>query len=146
MRGIPFSITLIQIAAALALFLLPLTLVHAQQAGGQGGVQIGGQGGVQIGGQGGAGSRTIMNPAKVQSVAEFVSLLLRAIMAIGVPIAIIFIVLAGFKFIAAQGSPSALAEARQNFVYVIIGIAIFIGASALAQLVVSTLRQVGVSV
>ena len=95
---------------------------------------------------GGSGSRTIQNPLRVNSIAEFISMLLRAVIAIGIPIAILFIVLAGFKFIAAQGSPDKLSEARTNFVYVVIGIAIFIGASALAELVMATLRQIGVNV
>lgn len=95
---------------------------------------------------GSSGSRTIQNPLRVNSIAEFISALLRAVIAIGIPIAILFIVLAGFKFIAAQGSPDKLSEARTNFLYVVIGIAIFIGASALAELVMATLRQIGVNV
>ena len=97
-------------------------------------------------GRSGGNTATIQNPLKVNSIAEFISALLKAVIAIGVPIAILFIVLAGFKFIAAQGSPEKLAEARSNFVYVVIGIAIFIGASALAELVMATLRQIGVNV
>lgn len=96
---------------------------------------------------GSGGSRTIQNPLNgINSIAQFISALLRAVIAIGIPIAILFIVLAGFKFIAAQGSPDKLSEARTNFLYVVIGIAIFIGASALAELVVATLRQIGVNV
>lgn len=96
---------------------------------------------------GSSGSRTIQNPLNgINSIAQFISALLRAVIAIGIPIAILFIVLAGFKFIAAQGSPDKLSEARTNFLYVVIGIAIFIGASALAELVVATLRQIGVNV
>ncbi len=124
----------------------------SNQISGQGaGNQIQGQGGGgnQIQGQGGSqsgGSRTIQNPLKVGSISEFVSALLKAVIAIGIPIAILFIVLAGFKFIAAQGSPDKLSEARSNFLWVVIGIAIFIGASALAELVMATLRQIGVGV
>ena len=94
----------------------------------------------------GGGSRTIQNPLQVQSISQFISALLKAVIAIGVPIAILFIVLAGFKFVAAQGSPDKLSEARTNFMYVIIGIAIFIGASALAEIIMATLRQIGVNV
>ena len=95
---------------------------------------------------GSSGSRTIQNPLRVNSIAEFISALLRAVIAIGIPIAILFIVLAGFKFIAAQGSPDKLSEARTNFLYVVIGIAIFIGASALAELIMATIRQIGINV
>ncbi len=95
---------------------------------------------------GSAGSQTIQNPLKVNSIGEFISALLKAIIAIGIPIAILFIVLAGFKFIAAQGNPEDLKKARQNFLYVVIGIAIFIGAYALAELIMATLRQIGVNV
>jgi hypothetical protein len=129
------ALLIAQVLAALFLFSYAVPAFAAFPSGGSGGFP-----------SSGSGSQTITNPAKAESIGEFVALILRAVMAIGIPIAIIFIVLAGFKFITAQGSPQALAEARSNFVYTVIGIAIFIGASALAELVMATLRQIGVNV
>lgn len=96
----------------------------------------------QVGGT--SGSASIQNPLQVKTVSEFIEKLLKAVIQIGVPIAVLFIILAGFKFITAQGSPDELAKARRNFFYVLIGIAIFIGAWALAQLIVATLRNAGI--
>lgn len=129
-----------QMVVSLALFVVPISTFAQTNSFPQGGQPT------NSFPQGSGGSRTIQNPLKVNSIAEFISALLRAVIAIGIPIAVLFIVLAGFKFIAAQGSPSALAEARSNFIYVVIGIAIFIGASAIAELVMATLRQIGVNV
>ena len=151
MKTLSISFTgllLFQIVFILSAFFVSTTAFAQGVQGGSSGVQ-GGSSGVQGGSSGvsgSSGSRTIQNPLRVNSIAEFISALLRAVIAIGIPIAILFIVLAGFKFIAAQGSPDKLSEARTNFLYVVIGIAIFIGASALAELIMATIRQIGINV
>jgi len=66
-------------------------------------------------------------------------------MIIGIPIAVLFIVWAGFKFVLAQGNPGELTEARSNFLHVIIGIGIFVGASLIASIIVNTLGALGVA-
>ena len=71
--------------------------------------------------------------------------LLDAVMIIGIPIAVLFIVWAGFKFVLAQGNPGELTEARSNFLHVIIGIGIFVGASLIASIIVNTLGALGVA-
>lgn len=142
------GLVLIQMFFALSVLFIAVPVFAQGVPGGSSGVPGGSSGvpGGSSGVSGISGSRTIQNPLRVNSIAEFISALLRAVIAIGIPIAILFIVLAGFKFIAAQGSPDKLSEARTNFLYVVIGIAIFIGASALAELVMATLRQIGVNV
>lgn len=114
-------------------------VAHAQ------GVQDYGQGsGIQDYGQ---GTGKITNPlGNISSVSQFIEALLKAVVKIGLPLAVLFVVLAGFKFISAQGNPEQLATARRNFIHVVIGIAIFIGAWALAQLILQTLKDIGVNV
>lgn len=151
-----FSVGLMLVEALASLmFLSAPVLVYAQSSlPGNGGSALPNNGGSTLPNNGGSslpnggsgGSRTIQNPLQVNSISQFISALLKAVIAIGVPIAILFIVLAGFKFVAAQGSPDKLSEARTNFMYVVIGIAIFIGASALAEIIMATLRQIGVNV
>jgi mannose/fructose/N-acetylgalactosamine-specific phosphotransferase system component IIC len=70
-------------------------------------------------------------------------MLLTAAIQIGIPIAVLFIVYAGFKFVLARGSPEKLKEARQNFLWTIIGIAIFLGAWLLASVVANTVNALG---
>lgn len=94
-----------------------------------------------------SGQNVIQNPisSNITNVSQFVEAVLKGILAIGVPIAVFFIVLSGFRFITAQGNQEKLTAARSNFMYTIIGVAIFIGAWALAQLIAATLKQIGVN-
>ena len=64
-------------------------------------------------------------------------------MAIGIPVAVLFLVWAGFKFILARGRPTELGVARKNFMYVIIGIAVFLGAWTLAMVISTTIQSLG---
>lgn len=89
----------------------------------------------------------IQNPLNgINSISEFFRRIFDAVIMIGIPVCVFFIILAGFRFIAAQGSQEKLADARRNFMYTVIGIAIFIGAWALAQLIAGTLKSIGVNV
>lgn len=90
---------------------------------------------------------SLQNPLgnKASSICQLVNLLLKAVMIIGVPIAVLFIVYAGFKFVMSRGSPGEITEARANLLNVIIGIAIFLGASLIAEVIFNTLKQLGVS-
>lgn len=67
--------------------------------------------------------------------------LLRAVVYIALPIISIFIVYAGFMFITAQGNTEKLAQARNNFLYVVIGAILILGAWAIAQLVGGTINE-----
>jgi hypothetical protein len=89
---------------------------------------------------------TLDNPlgAGNNSVCKLVVGLLKAALVIGIPIAILFIVWAGLQFVLAQGNPGKLDIARRNFLNVIIGIAIFVGSSLIASVIVNTLQQLGV--
>ena len=95
-------------------------------------------------GQSASGTYTLQNPLQVCSISDLIALLLHAAIVIGIPIAVLFIVYAGFKFILARGSPGELSEARSNLVYTLIGVAIFIGASLIANVIIATLQQLGV--
>ena len=60
---------------------------------------------------------------------------------IALPILTLFIVYSGFKFISAQGNSSKLEEAKKNFMYVIIGSLLILGAWVVATLVGGTVNQ-----
>lgn len=91
-----------------------------------------------------ADPQTLQNPLGVNSFCELIGVILQAAIAIGIPIAVLFIVWAGFKFILARGSPGELSEARSNLIATLIGIAIFLGASLIANVIIGTLRELGV--
>jgi hypothetical protein len=98
-------------------------------------------------GSGSAGAHVLQNPLgnNINSVCGLVIALLRAITIIGIPIAILFIVWAGFQFVLAQGNSTKLTVARNNFLYVLIGIGIFVGATLIANVIVNTLANLGVT-
>ncbi len=91
-----------------------------------------------------ATTKSLVNPLQVNSFCGLVIKLVQAVTIIGIPIAVLFIVWAGFKFVLAQGNSGKLSEARNNFLNVIIGIAIFVGATLIANVIVNTLHQLGV--
>ena len=77
---------------------------------------------------------------------ELIKKVLDAVMIIGLPIAVLFIVYAGFMFVMARGNTTKLEEARRNFLYVIIGTAVFLGAWAISQIIANTLRSFGAQI
>lgn len=62
---------------------------------------------------------------------------------IGIPVATLFIVWAGFLFVVARGKPEALTKAKANALYVAIGVAVFLGAWFLAQIIAATIQALG---
>lgn len=88
-----------------------------------------------------AGAVSIEGPLRFKTISEFVEGLLRAVVYIALPIISIFIVYAGFMFITAQGNTEKLAQARNNFLYVVIGAILILGAWAIAQLVGGTINE-----
>jgi hypothetical protein len=90
------------------------------------------------------GSNTVQNPlGNINSFCGLIKALLTAIIAIGIPVAVLFIVFAGFKFVIAMGNPSKLGEARRNLGYTLAGIGIFLGAWLLAMVIANTVNALG---
>ena len=85
----------------------------------------------------------IQSPLKpeVSSIPGFIEAALKALVMIALPILTLFIVYSGFKFISAQGNSSKLEEAKKNFLYVIIGALLILGAWVVATLVGGTINQ-----
>jgi hypothetical protein len=135
---------------SISIFLLPLITVVAATGGPNSASLPGGpnSAGVTTPNSGGVygGSNTLKNPLGVNSFCDLIVVILNAALIIGIPIAVLFIVYAGFKFVMARGSPTGLSEARSNLFNTLIGIAIFIGASLIARVIVGTLEQLGVNV
>ena len=84
------------------------------------------------------------NPLSSQfsTIPNFIAGALKALVIVALPIISLFVVYAGFMFIMARGKPDALAKARQNFLYVIIGALLVLGAWALANLIGGTVSQI----
>jgi len=84
------------------------------------------------------------NPLKsdLSSVAGFTEAFLKAAVFILFPIAVVFVVYSGFLFVAAQGNSEELAKAKRNFFWTIIGVALLLGAWALAVLIKGTIDPI----
>lgn len=86
---------------------------------------------------------SLCNPLNPQfnSIPGFISGVLKVMVEVALPIITIFIVYAGFKFVAARGNPGKLDEAKQNFVWVIFGALLILGAWVIATLIGGTVTQ-----
>jgi hypothetical protein len=88
---------------------------------------------------------TLQDPLGVKNFCDLIKALLNIVLAIGVPVAVLFLVWSGFRFILARGRPGDLELARRNFYYVIIGIAVFLGAWTLATIISATIQTLDTS-
>jgi hypothetical protein len=90
------------------------------------------------------GSQTVSNPlGGINSFCGLIKAILTAVIQIGIPIAVLFIVYAGFKFVLARGNPTKLQEARMGLLYTLIGIGIFLGAWLIAMVIANTVNALG---
>ena len=84
----------------------------------------------------------LVNPLSVNTICGIIKKVLNAILALGIPVAMLFLVYAGFLFVKARGNPTELTHARENLFYVVIGIGIFLGAWLLGQIIANTINAI----
>jgi hypothetical protein len=84
----------------------------------------------------------LKNPLSFTTVCGLLLALLDVALVIGIPIMVLFLVYAGFLFVLARGSQEGLKKAKANFFYTILGIALFLGAWTLGQIVAATINEV----
>jgi hypothetical protein len=68
----------------------------------------------------------------VTTIPQFIHAVLSIVIRIGIPVASIFLIWAGFMFLTAQGNESKLTAAKKAFVWSCIGFGVLIGAWLLA--------------
>jgi hypothetical protein len=78
------------------------------------------------------------NPLNANTICDALKLFLQALLTLAIPVAVLFLVYAGFLFVWARGKPAGLVHARRNLFFTILGIAIFMGAWLLGQVVANT--------
>jgi hypothetical protein len=86
----------------------------------------------------------LCNPLGTTSLTDFLASILKLVAQIGFPVIVLFIVYIGFLFIAAEGKPEKLKEARQYFFWAIVGGLIVLGAQALSYAIQGTVNQLQV--
>ncbi len=80
----------------------------------------------------------------ITSIEDFLLAIIRIFILIGTPIAVLFMIYAGFLFVTARGNETQITSAKKTFFYTVIGIAILFGAEILARLVLETIKNIGV--
>ncbi len=83
----------------------------------------------------------LQNPLNFNDIQSFIAGALKVLVIVALPIITLFIVISGFMFVLARGNESKLTEAKKNFVYVIIGALLILGAWVLATLIGGTVTQ-----
>jgi Type IV secretion system pilin len=88
-------------------------------------------------------NNTYPNPISFCSFRELAPSIAKTIIQIVVPFAVIAIIFIGLRLVVAatSGNTNGLQNAKQALIYVLIGTAIVIGATALAYAVINTLRN-----
>ncbi len=88
---------------------------------------------------------SVDNPLAVSNFCDLLRIVLQALLILGLPVAVVFLVLAGLRYITAYGNPGSIGKANENLMWTVIGVAIFLGAWTIAQIIKATLVSLGVS-
>jgi hypothetical protein len=83
----------------------------------------------------------LKNPLKFDSIPDLLAQLLDLVVMVAVPIAILFLIYAGFLFVSARGSEEKLTKAKSVLLYTVVGIALIVGAALLANVIQGTVDQ-----
>ncbi len=83
----------------------------------------------------------LTNPIKVDGIPQFISAALKVMVMVALPIITLFMVYSGFLFVFAQGNQEQLAKAKTNFLFVVIGSILILGAWVFASLIGGTIAE-----
>ena len=123
-----------------SILLIPISMIHAQESAGgnPAGSHAGGNPTPQT-------TATLQNPlTKVSSIGDLVKSGLQVFSYIAVLFAVMMLIVVGFQYIMARGNPDAMKKASQWLLYIVIGLAIVIGARIAVDVVINTLSANGV--
>ncbi len=81
------------------------------------------------------------NPLKVDTFEALIAEILKVVVMIASPIAVLAIIYSGFLFVKARGKPEELKSARETLMGTIIGIAVLLGASVLSAVIKGTIQS-----
>jgi len=84
----------------------------------------------------------LCNPVKSASINEFLMDAVGEVVKYGLILIVFFLVLAGFKFVVAQGNPEKISEARKMLVWVIVGAFVLLGVYVIKAAVCGTIDKI----
>lgn len=82
----------------------------------------------------------LVNPLNAGSIPELLGIILEAMVELGSIAIVLMLVWVGFLFVKAQGNETEIKKARQALLYTVIGGLILLGASAISQVLQSTIE------
>ena len=77
--------------------------------------------------------------SELSSISKFTEAFVQVVVYLLFPLAVVSIVYSGFLFVVAQGNSDGLKKAKTNFLWTVIGVALLLGAVALAALIKNTI-------
>jgi hypothetical protein len=89
-----------------------------------------------------SGSGTLANPLKFKSLDELLTGLLNAAIQLGTILLTLALIYTGFRFVAARGNEEKISQARTALMYTIVGGLIILGATAIKEVLQSTISSV----
>ena len=85
-----------------------------------------------------------MNPLKGgATLSSFLKDILSFVVQIGTIAIILMLIYVGYKFVAAQGAPAKIEEAKKMLLWTIIGALVLLGAQAISAAIQATVTQLG---
>jgi len=92
------------------------------------------------GGPATGGSGILQNPIKATNIQSLLGLIMDIISILILPFAIFFLVRTGFFFATAGGNEEKIKRAKMDFLYVVAGLAIILGAQLIGAILQNTLN------
>lgn len=80
----------------------------------------------------------------INNITDILNPLIDLIINIGAIVVVFFIIFAGFKMVMAQGDPGKINDAKKMLFWTIIGGLILLGSKVLAEVIRSTVQELGV--
>ncbi len=77
----------------------------------------------------------------IKSIPDLIVKILKIVRTIAIPIVVLLIIWAGFKFVWARGNPTELTKAREALMWTLIGAAILLGATLLVEIIKGTVKE-----
>lgn len=85
---------------------------------------------------------TSCNSANTDCLMNFLNKILAFVIKIGTVVVILMLVFVGYKFVAAQGAPGKIEEARTMLLWTVIGALVLLGAQAISSAIQATVTAI----
>ena len=84
----------------------------------------------------------LQNPLKFGNIPDFLEALLEIIIRIGFPFVVLAVIYTGFLFVSARGNEQKLTDAKNAFLWTVVGALIVLAAAAISQLISGTVDEI----